>query len=70
MKSCKQQAKNLTEMAKEIEAIERVTSSGDLPSKLESAENATVDVEKRLTKTVSDYNRELLFFGYRIVFAV
>lgn len=40
-------------MAKEIEAIERVTSPGDLPSRLESAENATVDVEKRLAKTVS-----------------
>lgn len=40
-------------MAKEIEAIERVTSPGDLPSRLEAAENATVDVEKRLAKTVS-----------------
>lgn len=40
-------------MAKEIEAIERVTSPGDLPSRLEAAENNTVDVEKRLAKTVS-----------------
>lgn len=40
-------------MAKEIEAIERVTSSGDLPGRLEAAENATIDVEKRLAKTVS-----------------
>lgn len=39
-------------MAKEIEAIERVTSPGDLPSRLEAAENATVDVEKKLAKTV------------------
>ncbi|CAD0200071.1 unnamed protein product [Chrysodeixis includens] len=51
LKSCKQQAKNLADMAKEIEAIERVTSPGDLPSRLEAAENATVDVEKRLAKT-------------------
>ncbi|CAG9785832.1 unnamed protein product [Diatraea saccharalis] len=51
LKSCKQQAKNLADMAKEIEAIERVTSSGDLPSRLEAAENSTVDVEKRLAKT-------------------
>lgn len=42
-------------MAKEIEAIERVTSPGDLPSRLEAAENATVDVEKRLAKTVSSF---------------
>lgn len=53
LKSCKQQAKNLADMAKELEAIERVTSPGDLPSRLEAAENATVDVEKRLAKTVS-----------------
>lgn len=53
LKSCKQQAKNLADMAKEIEVIERVTSPGDLPSRLEAAENATVDVEKRLAKTVS-----------------
>lgn len=39
-------------MAKEIEAIERVTSPGDLPQRLEAAENATVDVEKKLAKTV------------------
>lgn len=52
LKSCKQQAKNLADMAKELEAIERVTSPGDLPSRLEAAENATVDVEKRLAKTV------------------
>ncbi|XP_038215060.1 nesprin-1 [Zerene cesonia] len=51
LKSCKQQAKNLADMAKEIEAIERVTSPGDLPSRLEAAENATVDVEKKLAKT-------------------
>lgn len=53
LKSCKQQAKNLAEMTKEIESIERVTSPGDLPSRLEAAENATVDVEKKLAKTVS-----------------
>lgn len=53
LKSCKQQSKNLADMAKEIEVIERVTSPGDLPSRLEAAENATVDVEKRLAKTVS-----------------
>lgn len=52
LKSCKQQAKNLADMTKELEAIERVTSPGDLPSRLEAAENATVDVEKRLAKTV------------------
>ncbi|CAG9579065.1 unnamed protein product [Danaus chrysippus] len=51
LKSCKQQAKNLADMTKELEAIERVTSPGDLPSRLEAAENATVDVEKRLAKT-------------------
>ncbi|CAH3870841.1 unnamed protein product [Pieris brassicae] len=51
LKSCKQQAKNLADMAKEIEVIERVTSPGDLPSRLEAAENATVDVEKKLAKT-------------------
>lgn len=38
-------------MTKEIELIERVTSPGDLPARLEAAENATVDVEKRLAKT-------------------
>lgn len=42
-------------MTKEIEAIEKVTSSGDLPSRLEAAENATVDVEKKLAKTVGDF---------------
>ncbi|GBO98722.1 hypothetical protein EVAR_224_1 [Eumeta japonica] len=51
LKSCKQQSKNLADMAKELEAIERVTSPGDLPSRLEMAENATIDVEKRLAKT-------------------
>ncbi|CAK1540777.1 unnamed protein product [Leptosia nina] len=51
LKSCKQQGKNLADMSKEIEAIERVTSPGDLPSRLEAAENATVDVEKKLAKT-------------------
>ncbi|KAI5642762.1 spectrin repeat domain-containing protein [Phthorimaea operculella] len=51
LKSCKQQAKNLADMTKEIEAIERVTSPGDLPARLEAAENATVDVEKKLAKT-------------------
>lgn len=55
LKSCKQQSKNLADMAKEVEAIERITSPGDLPSRLEAAENATVDVEKRLAKTVSLY---------------
>lgn len=43
-------------MAKEIESIERVTSPGDLPSRLEAAEIATVDVEKKLAKTVSILN--------------
>lgn len=55
LKSCKQQAKNLADMAKEIEVVERVTSPGDLPSRLEAAENATVDVEKKLAKTVRIY---------------
>lgn len=67
-------------MAKEIEAIERVTSPGDLPSRLEAAENATVDVEKRLAKTVSTITEhdsrvkheqntnDILFLFYRTVY--
>lgn len=62
LKSCKQQAKNLADMAKEIEAIERVTSPGDLPSRLEAAENATIDVEKRLAKTVCTIIWELEYW--------
>lgn len=67
LKSCKQQGKNLAEMTKEIELIERVTSPGDLPARLEAAENATVDVEKRLAKTVSSVPTIIHCFFYRTV---
>lgn len=57
LKSCKHQAKNLAEMTKEVETIERITSPGDLPARIEAAENATVDVEKRLAKTVCAWEK-------------
>lgn len=65
LKSCKQQAKNLADMTKELEAIERVTSPGDLLSRLEAAENSTVDVEKRLAKTVRSYKRNYRVYIFR-----
>lgn len=52
-------------MTKELEAIERVTSPGDLPSRLEAAENATVDVEKRLAKTVRIFKYILGSYTYK-----
>jgi nesprin-1 len=45
VKSCKVASKNLSEMAKELEHIGSVTSVGDLPVKMEEAEEAKTEVE-------------------------
>ncbi|XP_064211053.1 muscle-specific protein 300 kDa isoform X18 [Tribolium castaneum] len=45
VKSCKTASKNLSEMAKELEHIGSVTSVGDLPTKMEEAEEAKTEVE-------------------------
>ncbi|KAJ4429798.1 hypothetical protein ANN_22002 [Periplaneta americana] len=48
VKSCKQASKNLSDMSKELETISQVTSVGDLPEKLEEAEEAKGEVENQL----------------------
>ncbi|KAG5889989.1 hypothetical protein JTB14_035905 [Gonioctena quinquepunctata] len=45
VKSCKGATKNLSDMAKELEHIGNVTSVGDLPHKMEEAEEAKTEVE-------------------------
>ncbi|VEN54046.1 unnamed protein product, partial [Callosobruchus maculatus] len=45
VKSCKVATKNLSDMAKELDHIGSVTSVGDLPQKMEQAEEAKVEVE-------------------------
>ncbi|XP_017768073.1 PREDICTED: nesprin-1 [Nicrophorus vespilloides] len=48
VKSCKPAAKNLSEMAKELEYIGAVTNVGDLPQKMEEAEEAKAEVEMQI----------------------
>ncbi|XP_075225316.1 muscle-specific protein 300 kDa isoform X2 [Lycorma delicatula] len=48
VKSCKQMSKNLSDMSKDLDAIGQITSTGDLPEKLEEAETAKTDVEGQL----------------------
>ncbi|KDR09331.1 hypothetical protein L798_01015 [Zootermopsis nevadensis] len=48
LKSCKQMTKNLSDMSKELETISQVTNVGDLPEKLEEAEEAKGEVESQL----------------------
>ncbi|XP_068085330.1 muscle-specific protein 300 kDa [Anabrus simplex] len=50
VKSCKQMAKNLQDMSKELESIGQVTSVGNLPEKLEEAEELKADVESQLVE--------------------
>ncbi|XP_025834538.1 nesprin-1 isoform X2 [Agrilus planipennis] len=50
VKSCKTATKNLSEMAKELEYIGSVTSVGNLPEKMEEAEEAKIDVESQILK--------------------
>lgn len=51
-KSCKVASKNLSEMAKELDHISSVTSVGDLPHKMEEAEEAKTEVEARILERV------------------
>nr|CAD7395228.1 unnamed protein product [Timema cristinae] len=48
VKTCKQMTKNLSDMSKELENIGKVNSVGDLPEKLEEAEEAKGEVEAQL----------------------
>ncbi|KAK9711342.1 hypothetical protein QE152_g25509 [Popillia japonica] len=48
VKSCKTASKNLSDMAKELDHIASVTSVGDLPQKMEEAEEAKVEVESKI----------------------
>ncbi|CAG9835637.1 unnamed protein product [Diabrotica balteata] len=50
VKSCKGATKNLSDMAKELENIGNVTSVGDLPQKMEEAEEAKAEVEAIILK--------------------
>lgn len=45
--------KNLSDMSKELETIGQVTNVGDLPEKLEEAEEAKAEVESQLLERVS-----------------
>ncbi|XP_057659189.1 muscle-specific protein 300 kDa isoform X4 [Diorhabda carinulata] len=49
-KSCKSATKNLSDMAKELENIGDITSVGDLPQKMEEAEEAKAEVEATILK--------------------
>lgn len=53
MKSCKGVTKNLSDMAKELEHIGSITSVGELPQKMEEAEEAKNEVEAIILKRVS-----------------
>ena len=55
VKSCKQVARNLSEMSKELEAVGQVTVVGDLPGKLQEVEEAKVEVENQLRERVSRF---------------
>nr|XP_050869210.1 muscle-specific protein 300 kDa [Vespula vulgaris] len=48
VKSCKQVNKNLSDMAKELDNIRQVTTTGDLPEKFTEAEEAKIQVEGQL----------------------
>lgn len=48
VKSCKQVNKNLSDMAKELDNIRQVTTTGDLPEKFTEAEEAKIHVEGQL----------------------
>ncbi|XP_063222936.1 muscle-specific protein 300 kDa isoform X4 [Bacillus rossius redtenbacheri] len=50
VKSCKQVSKSLSDMSKELERLAQLTSVGDLPDKLEEAEEAKGEVESRLNE--------------------
>ena len=52
--------KNLSDMTKELENITQVTSVGDLPDKLQEAEEAKVEVENQLLERVSIFLKETL----------
>nr|XP_022915902.1 nesprin-1 isoform X7 [Onthophagus taurus] len=51
VKGCKTATKNLSDMAKELDHIASVTSVGDLPQKMEEAEEAKVEVESKILET-------------------
>lgn len=53
VKSCKQVNKNLSDMAKELDNIRQVTTTGDLPEKFTEAEEAKIQVEGQLLERVS-----------------
>lgn len=65
VQSIKPIGKNLSEMGKELEMIEQVTSSGELRKKLVEAEEAKVEIEAILLKRVS-----LAFFPHSIEWIV
>jgi len=52
VKSSKQQSKHLAEMSKELDIIALSTDVGQLPEKLEEANNAKNDVEGKLSEKV------------------
>lgn len=52
MKSCKTATKHLSEMGKELEHIGSVTNVGNLPKKLEEAEEAKTEVEALILERV------------------
>nr|CAD7256631.1 unnamed protein product [Timema shepardi] len=54
VKTCKQMTKNLSDMSKELESIGQVNSVGDLPEKLEEAEEAKGEVEAQLLERIFD----------------
>nr|CAD7432089.1 unnamed protein product [Timema monikensis] len=56
VKTCKQMTKNLSDMSKELENIGKVNSVGDLPEKLEEAEEAKGEVEAQLLERYSKNN--------------
>lgn len=51
-KSCKGVSKNLSDMSKELDNIAQATSVGDLPEKLQEAEEAKAEVESQLLERV------------------
>jgi hypothetical protein len=61
VKSCKQVTKNLNDMSKEVETIGQVTSVGDLPEKLQEAEEAKGEVESQLLDRVSQHGTGTVF---------
>lgn len=49
-------ARNLGDMGKELENISQVASVGDLPEKLEEAEEAKTEVESQILERVIFYH--------------